>query len=920
MSNVAKLKKKAAEYELKKDFGKALAVYVEILNNFDDHATELDVSLFNRVGDLMLRQGNVADALDYYERAVDRYVDGGFYNNAIALCNKILRHSPGRATVYYKLGKISAHKGFTTDAKQNFLEYADRMQKAGNLDEAFRALKEFADLCPGQDDIRLLLADQLSKLGKKTEAVEQLQLLWARYDSEGRTAEAAATLKRMQAIDPEAQPTKAGGNAHQQSQSGLVFLDLGDPPPRAAAPAEPAPSPPAKKRTAAKAPPPSAVADLPILDVDYDDEEEEQAPEPPAPPPPAPKLRVQPTAPPPRAPEPAPPPAEPPQLPRSSGAIALPPEFEVDANLGGADVSVGTAAGDEPPPLLGFERTSISEDNKETPGEDSLLGGHMIELEQNTVEVFPQLIEQEASASLLREDDLLRQDSDDSSALHVDMPPHDALSPDTLHGWEPTTTESPARPTPVIPPTPVRPVPRQPQSPPPPSSATAPSRAAPQSDIIRSDALDVDEVRGNPNADAGSAAFEAPETPDNSDLPLIDLDSSSLSFDPGSASSLLSSDMPEPLQRHTMDARRSVAALRTSLESDPENLSLHRELAEALLESGDRAGGIRELELAMMGAERANELDLASSIAEEIARLDPATVRYHQKRVEYAFRTNDKLRLIEAYLALAGALLSANQGEKARAVYQRVLDLAPDDIRAQAALDSLPGASLLPSDEVIAPEPARPGKRPSARTSGPKRITQKVDRTAAKPTKKSPMAADDDTDFINLGEMLRSDGGRKSTRMIVQEQEPTGDEEADFADMLKKFKQGIAQNVDDEDFQSHYDLGVAFKEMGLLDEAIAEFQKALKAPSNRLPTYEALGQCFIEKQQFAIASTVLARALNEKGYTDEDLVGLLYLLGRAAEALHRNDEALSYYQRVFVVDIEFRDIVERIRSVEKVRR
>src|SRR5262245_8127143 len=204
MSNVAKLKKKAAEYELKKDFGKALAVYVEILDNFDEHANELDVSLFNRVGDLMLRQGNVADALDYYERAVDRYVDGGFYNNAIALCNKILRHSPGRATAYYKLGKISAHKGFTTDAKQNFLEYADRMQKAGNLDEAFRALKEFADLCPGQDDIRLLLADQLSKLGKQSEAVEQLQLLWARYDAEGRTAEAAATLKRMQAIDPSA--------------------------------------------------------------------------------------------------------------------------------------------------------------------------------------------------------------------------------------------------------------------------------------------------------------------------------------------------------------------------------------------------------------------------------------------------------------------------------------------------------------------------------------------------------------------------------------------------------------------------------------------------------------------------------------------------------------------------------------------
>src|SRR4051795_12254237 len=188
MSNVAKLKKKAADFELKKDFAKALAVYVEILDNFDQYAAELDVSLFNRVGDLMLRQGNVADAVDYYERAVVRYVDGGFYNNAIALCNKILRHSPGRASVYYKLGKISAQKGFKNDAKVNFLEHADRMQKAGKVDEAFRALKEFADLCPDQDEIRLMLADQLTKAGRKEEAIEQLQTLYERYETEGRAA------------------------------------------------------------------------------------------------------------------------------------------------------------------------------------------------------------------------------------------------------------------------------------------------------------------------------------------------------------------------------------------------------------------------------------------------------------------------------------------------------------------------------------------------------------------------------------------------------------------------------------------------------------------------------------------------------------------------------------------------------------
>jgi tetratricopeptide (TPR) repeat protein len=177
-----------------------------------------------------------------------------------------------------------------------------------------------------------------------------------------------------------------------------------------------------------------------------------------------------------------------------------------------------------------------------------------------------------------------------------------------------------------------------------------------------------------------------------------------------------------------------------------------------------------------------------------------------------------------------------------------------------------------------------------------------------------PVAASDD--FVNLGDWLRGDEVRKSTRMVVPEQEPTGDEEADFQDMLRKFKQGIAENVDEEDHQSHYDLGVAYKEMGLLDEAIAEFQKALRAPSNRVPTYEALGACFIEKEQYGMAATILARALDEKGVTDDNLVGVLYLLGRCAEARGQQDVALEYYQRVFVVDIQFRDVGERMAAVE----
>ena len=224
MSNAAKLKKKAIELEQKKQFDKALALYVQFLQESDGSIDDADISLYNRVGDLMLRTGSSSDALAYFEKAVDLYAERGYHNNAIALCNRVLRQAPGRASIYYKLGKISATKGFKSDAKKNFLEYADRMQKAGQIDEAFRALKEFADLCPDQDDIRLMLAEQLTKENRQDEALEQLQKLHDKLDSEGRMAEARATVDRMKSIDPEAVP-RTSGSYRPQKSADLIFLD-----------------------------------------------------------------------------------------------------------------------------------------------------------------------------------------------------------------------------------------------------------------------------------------------------------------------------------------------------------------------------------------------------------------------------------------------------------------------------------------------------------------------------------------------------------------------------------------------------------------------------------------------------------------------------------------------------------------------
>lgn len=106
-----------------------------------------------------------------------------------------------------------------------------------------------------------------------------------------------------------------------------------------------------------------------------------------------------------------------------------------------------------------------------------------------------------------------------------------------------------------------------------------------------------------------------------------------------------------------------------------------------------------------------------------------------------------------------------------------------------------------------------------------------------------------------------------------------------------------------------------------MDEAILEFQKALRGTKSRARTFEALSDCFIQKQQFALAASILRRALSEAGVGEESLVGVLYLLGTIAEQQQQQQQqfgdAKQYYERVCAVDLHFRDIGDRLNTVEQ---
>ena len=103
--------------------------------------------------------------------------------------------------------------------------------------------------------------------------------------------------------------------------------------------------------------------------------------------------------------------------------------------------------------------------------------------------------------------------------------------------------------------------------------------------------------------------------------------------------------------------------------------------------------------------------------------------------------------------------------------------------------------------------------------------------------------------------------------------------------------------------------------MGLFDEAISEFQLALRAAPNHLPTHELLGVTFMEMGQPEATVNSLERALQVKYEVEDELLGIYYYLARAHQDLGRSERAVELYEKVFSLDINFADVTDRLRDL-----
>ncbi len=280
-------------------------------------------------------------------------------------------------------------------------------------------------------------------------------------------------------------------------------------------------------------------------------------------------------------------------------------------------------------------------------------------------------------------------------------------------------------------------------------------------------------------------------------------------------------------------------------------------------------GDLAALEATLRDLESESRWNEALEVANRLIQLEPAAVPRYQKRVELAYFSGDREVLIDAYLNLAGALARLGNPTQAALVYRRVL---AHEANNQAAQSGLAAISTAPQEPAAAPR------------------------------------------FVDLGALILEDTGRtRDVRIRVEEKEVDEDEDRVFRETLADFKRGVEARLEPDDFEAHYDLGIAFKEMGLTEEAIAQFQKALRAHGGpRLKAAEQLGIAFYEQGQYGIAEVVLRRAASGSDGGEEEKLGVLYWLGRVLESQGKKAEALPLYEQAAALDIRFLDVRERV--------
>jgi tetratricopeptide (TPR) repeat protein len=316
------------------------------------------------------------------------------------------------------------------------------------------------------------------------------------------------------------------------------------------------------------------------------------------------------------------------------------------------------------------------------------------------------------------------------------------------------------------------------------------------------------------------------------------------------------------------------------------NIDVHLKLKSLYKDAGDKEQAVSECLMLSELYNRAGDIQQVEEIIKEAIEISPddprlldrtatkpSTEFIHPVSEERAEGLN-----IEDYsedMAEAEFYLRQGLNDDAKTIYERLLGLFPDNEDIKQRLLSL---EMGKKEEVISEEEiAGKAEKPP------------VEEFAEKPAE----------EFV-----------LQEAEELKEVSEPSL--ESDVLDIFEEFKKGLEKELDVEDSETHYNLGIAYKEMGLIDDAIREFQISKSDHNKFVKSETMLGMCYMSKGLYPLAIDSFGSALDKIEVRDESYWGVKYDIAEAYEKNENLKEALDIYTEVYGWNAKFRNVAEKI--------
>jgi tetratricopeptide (TPR) repeat protein len=175
----------------------------------------------------------------------------------------------------------------------------------------------------------------------------------------------------------------------------------------------------------------------------------------------------------------------------------------------------------------------------------------------------------------------------------------------------------------------------------------------------------------------------------------------------------------------------------------------------------------------------------------------------------------------------------------------------------------------------------------------------------------------DEEQYIDLAKELEAELAAEEA--MVEEATGRGKGEAILEEVFKEFQKGVEEQLSEEDADTHFNLGIAYREMGLLPEAIREFQVASRDTDYFVESCSNIGVCYQEQGMWSEATEWYQKALVAPDITPEARVGLRYDLAAAYQSAGDVEQAVGIFEEIVAVNSSYRDVADRLANLSQQR-